>query len=78
VKPYDGSLSVGARALLSPGMVSPDVLADETLLFMEWLNPKEYDEFTIDLTMIGGCTQVPRAAQAGRSEGPVRSAKVWR
>jgi len=48
VKPYDGSLSVGARALLSPGMISADLLADETLVFMEWLSPKQYDEFTID------------------------------
>jgi carbamoyl-phosphate synthase large subunit len=48
VKPYDGSLSQGAKALLSPDMLSPGLLSDEKLLFMELLSPAQYDEFTID------------------------------
>ena len=48
VKPYDGSLSRGARALLTPESVSPDLLSDEKLIFMEWFSPAEYDEYTVD------------------------------
>jgi len=48
VKPFDGSMSKGARALLAPDMVSPDLFADPGLLFMEYLAPEQYDEFTID------------------------------
>jgi carbamoyl-phosphate synthase large subunit len=48
VKPYDGSLSRGARALLSPDTLSPELLADEKLMFMELFDPAEYDEFTVD------------------------------
>lgn len=48
VKPYDGSLSRGARALLSPDMVSPALLADKKLLYMELCSASLYDEYTID------------------------------
>ncbi len=48
VKPYNGSLSRGAKALASADMLSPEMLADDTLLFMELLGPAEFDEYTID------------------------------
>lgn len=49
VKPYDGSMSRGAQALMSPDMVSAKMLSDEKLLFMEFLAPDLYDEFTVDV-----------------------------
>jgi carbamoyl-phosphate synthase large subunit len=48
VKPFDGSMSIGARALLSPGAVSADVLTDSRLMFLEYFAPSQYDEYTID------------------------------
>ena len=48
VKPFDGCMSKGARALLSPDMVSPDVFTDAALMFMEYLAPSDFDEYTID------------------------------
>lgn len=48
VKPYNGSLSRGARALRTSAMLSRDMTDDPTLMFMELLDPSEYDEYTID------------------------------
>jgi carbamoyl-phosphate synthase large subunit len=48
VKPYNGSLSRGARALLSSDSLSRDMTNDPTLMFMELLDSAEYDEYTID------------------------------
>ena len=48
VKPFDGSMSMGARALLSPASVSADVLTDARLMFLEYLAPSQFDEYTID------------------------------
>ncbi len=47
-KPYDGSLSKGARAVLTPDMMSNDLLADKKLLFMEYCSPEKFDEVTVD------------------------------
>jgi carbamoyl-phosphate synthase large subunit len=48
VKPFDGSMSMGARALLSPASVSADVMTDARLMFLEYLAPSQFDEYTID------------------------------
>lgn len=48
VKPYDGSLSKGARAIMSSEMLSADILADERNIFSELFNAQEFDEFTVD------------------------------
>lgn len=48
VKPYDGSASIGARAVRSPGELSPDLLADDRMLFLELFARPEFDEFTVD------------------------------
>lgn len=48
VKPYDGSLSRGARALLTRDMLSGDLLADDHIMFMELLSSAEFDEYTVD------------------------------
>ena len=47
VKPYDGSNSVGAQALISPSELSEAMVADPSLLFMEFIG-KEYAEYTVD------------------------------
>lgn len=47
-KPYDGSMSRGARAIRSAHELTHDLLADEKLMFMELFAEDEYDEFTVD------------------------------
>lgn len=61
-KPYDGSCSVGAKAILDPGMLSPELLADNKNMFMELIG-KEYKEYTIDVYYTKDsklCCLVPR------------------
>jgi len=48
VKPVDGSASTGARALLTPDMLAPALVADDRMLFLELFAPEEFDEFTVD------------------------------
>ena len=47
-KPFDGSLSRGARPLLTRDMASLDVLRDPRMMFMELFAPDQFDEYTID------------------------------
>lgn len=46
-KPYDGSCSIGAKAIYTPDMLSAELLEDEKNMFMELIG-KEYREYTID------------------------------
>jgi carbamoyl-phosphate synthase large subunit len=46
-KPYDGSSSIGAVALLSAESLTPALLADEKLMFMEFIGP-DHVEYTVD------------------------------
>lgn len=46
-KPYDGSRSVGAIALMSQADLTPELLANSKNMFMEYV-PKTYAEYTID------------------------------
>lgn len=46
-KPYDGSSSVGAKAIFSPNELTDDLLANPKNIFME-LIPKSYVEVTVD------------------------------
>jgi carbamoyl-phosphate synthase large subunit len=46
-KPYDGSRSIGALALPSAEALTPALLADEKLMFMEFIG-SDHDEFTVD------------------------------
>ncbi len=49
VKPYDGSLSAGARLLSSAAEATPEILGDPRNIFCEYADPAEYAEFTCDL-----------------------------
>jgi len=49
VKPYDGSLSKGAQAILSERMLAPAMLDDDKLVFMEYFGTEAFDELTVDL-----------------------------
>jgi carbamoyl-phosphate synthase large subunit len=48
-KPYDGSLSVNTHIIKSEDELTPDILEDPKLLFMEYIDKKEYKEYTVDM-----------------------------
>lgn len=62
-KPYDGSLSTNIHIIRRAEDLSQDILNDPKLIFMEYIDPKEYKEFTVDLYYgLDGCVKgiVPR------------------
>jgi carbamoyl-phosphate synthase large subunit len=48
-KPLDGSSSIGVRVISESSQLSENARYDEKMIFLEYLNPVEYSEFTIDL-----------------------------
>ena len=48
-KPYDGSLSTNIHIIHSPEEMTKEILEDPKLLFFEYINPKEYKEYTVDM-----------------------------
>lgn len=48
-KPYDGSLSKDIYVIKGPEDITPQVSGNPKLMFMEYLSPKEYTEFTVDM-----------------------------
>jgi len=48
-KPYDGSLSTNIHIIRCQEDLTPEILADPKLLFMEYIDRKEYKEFTVDM-----------------------------
>lgn len=48
VKPYDGSLSKGIFLANSIEDIKDEHLANKKLMFMQYISPAEYDEFTVD------------------------------
>lgn len=48
-KPYDGSLSTNIHIIKNPEELTKDIMKDPKLLFMEYVDPKEYKEFTVDM-----------------------------
>lgn len=48
IKPYDGSLSKGIFIAHDVGDIKPEHHVDPKLMFMEYINPENYDEFTVD------------------------------
>ena len=46
-KPYDGSCSIGAMTIRSPGMLSDAIVEDATMMFMELIEG-DFDEYTVD------------------------------
>jgi carbamoyl-phosphate synthase large subunit len=48
-KPFDGSCSVGTHMLRTADEMAAEILQDEKLVFVEYLDPREYEEYTVDL-----------------------------
>jgi hypothetical protein len=48
VKPCDGSLSKGIFLAQEQSEIKPEHLANEKLMFMEYISSAEYDEYTVD------------------------------
>ena len=48
IKPYDGSLSKDILLLKNSSEWRDSLLLDERLMFMEYLSPEDYQEFTVD------------------------------
>ncbi len=48
-KPYDGSLSTNIHLLRCPADLTPEIMADEKLMFMEYIDKTQYGEYTIDM-----------------------------
>jgi len=48
IKPYDGSLSKDILLIRDQKAWTESLLGNEKLMFMEYLNPEEYQEFTVD------------------------------
>jgi carbamoyl-phosphate synthase large subunit len=48
IKPYDGSLSKDIFVINDPSDWRESFLNNEKLMFMEYLSPEEYQEFTVD------------------------------
>ncbi len=48
-KPYDGSLSTNLHYIKSAEELTPDILNDEKLIFMEYIDKNVYQEYTVDM-----------------------------
>lgn len=48
-KPYDGSLSANLHYVKCAEELTPDILNDPKLLFMEYIDKKVYKEYTVDM-----------------------------
>ena len=48
-KPYDGSLSVNTHIIKDEEDLTADILEDPKMLFMEYIDKKEYREYTVDM-----------------------------
>ena len=48
-KPYDGSLSKNLHYIQHPEELTPEILEDPKLLFMEYIDKNVYKEFTVDM-----------------------------
>ncbi len=48
-KPYDGSRSVNTHAIMNLDELTKEIQEDPKLIFMEYIDKKEYREFTVDM-----------------------------
>lgn len=49
IKPYNGSLSSEIHYIREASQLTDYLLTDDKFMFMEYLSPDEYDEYTIDM-----------------------------
>jgi carbamoyl-phosphate synthase large subunit len=49
IKPVDGSSSINACVIENQSQITTRHMANEKLLFMEYIDQKEYDEYTVDM-----------------------------
>lgn len=49
IKPYDGSLSVDTFVVKTPGELTGYQMNNPKLMFMEYIDREEYDEYTVDM-----------------------------
>jgi carbamoyl-phosphate synthase large subunit len=47
-KPYNGSLSKGIGVIHDQNQLSPSLINDESLIWLDYLSPKKYNEYTVD------------------------------
>jgi len=48
-KPYDGSSSIGIKVIHSTNQLSESLINNDKMMFLEYLSPEKFVEFTIDL-----------------------------
>ena len=48
-KPYDGSLSKDLHVIKNVDELTPDIMCNLKLIFMEYIDKSEYREFTVDM-----------------------------
>lgn len=48
-KPYDGSLSTNIHVIKNQDELTKEIMEDPKLLFMEYIDKKDYKEFTVDM-----------------------------
>jgi len=48
-KPYNGSCGQGVRVVALPSELTPNLLDDPRMMFVEYLSPAEHDEYTVDM-----------------------------
>ena len=48
-KPYDGSLSKDLHVIRSPLELTPDIVGNPKLIFMEYIDKLQYTEYTVDM-----------------------------
>ena len=48
-KPYDGSSSLNTYVIWSADDLTPTLLANPKLIYLDYLSPTEYDEYTVDM-----------------------------
>jgi carbamoyl-phosphate synthase large subunit len=48
-KPYDGSCSRDTIVVTSPADLTPNLLDDPRMMFVEYLSPADHDEYTVDM-----------------------------
>jgi carbamoyl-phosphate synthase large subunit len=48
-KPIDGSSSIGVRVINEPSQLSENYSEDTKMIYLKYLSPKDYKEYTIDL-----------------------------